>query len=723
MSLVCCLMVAGAAYGQAVDPLKQKLNLIPWPKVIRSGEGAMALTEKSRVVATSEPLLPLAKILADEIQLAVGLRLEVAQGAPAAGDIVLKINKGIQAGANILTVKERKVGYTHEYAHAITVNNQVIVEGSDYRAVAEGTATVLQALKKEGEKVSVVRINVKDWPQADFMAIMVDVGRQDISLDALKQVVESCRLYKVRYMMLHLNDDQGWTFPSKAYPRLGATNWGAHGGRAPRVYKLEELKEFVAFADARGVTIVPEFETVGHSGSIRTCMPDMFDAPKTPGGGAWLAVMNLAKDDMYPAIGKLVDEMCEVFKSSPYFHIGCDECNFSLLQELPATKEYLRKHNMKGIGDLFVQHIMRVNEFVKKNGKKTIVWEGAALDARKMKDEVIVMTWVGDSRAAEQYLAQGFTTITVPWGLGVPWPEWNMYICNGSRMKPTDKVIGALLPMWEMSEEALIGSYVQGTPKRQERTWGPENVFTEANFNKRYEATEALLGRLNSWVGFSVKGLDRPADGVFHDTATVSMTGPSLPGTIRYTLDGSSPGAQSQEYKEPIEIKQTTTIKAAFFASEGEMPVRVRIGTWKKAVFEKTLTTGMAVTTSGGTVEGNSPDNAVDGAVELEKAWVARPAPRWLRVDLKRMYRVGKIVVVTPWDGKRSCQYTVEVSTDGRGWRKVVDKSQNTQAATAAGDVCEITPVGARYIRVTLLKDSGGDVGLVELKAYEAKGP
>ena len=62
--------------------------------------------------------------------------------------------------------------------------------------------------------------------------------------------MQLCRLYKARYLQLHLTDDQGWTFPSTKYPQLGSKNYAAHGGIAPRVYKLDELKALVAYADA-----------------------------------------------------------------------------------------------------------------------------------------------------------------------------------------------------------------------------------------------------------------------------------------------------------------------------------------------------------------------------------------------------------------------------------------------------------------------------------------
>ena len=474
------------------------LNLIPWPKALRVSQDApnLSLTRNSRVVAMAEELKPLAALLSEEIFLASGLRVAAGAGKPVKGDIVLQLNRSLQADTKILTVRDLKVVKTRDGAHTLTVDDRALVEGFDYRAVAEGTATLLQALRiVPGRSLALPRMTVKDWPHSDFNGVMVDCGRQNIPIEALQQMVETCRLYKVRYLHLHLSDDQGFTFPSQAFPKLGTRNDAAHGGIPPKVYDLKQLKALVAYADARAVTLVPELETPGHSGAMRLAMPELFDAPKTPGGGAWLAVMNMANDEIYPALDTLVGEMCDVFKSSPYFHIGGDECNLNLLASLPQTTAYLKQNKLNGMGELFVQHNKRMNEIVKKHGKKTLVWEGAGLDA-SLKDDVIVYPWVGDSSAATSYQKQGFTTITVPWTLGVPVEQWNMYVCNASRLARSDRVLGALLPMWEMNAEALINTYRLGIPTRQERTWGPDNQFTVAEFEARAAATEILVKKL-----------------------------------------------------------------------------------------------------------------------------------------------------------------------------------------------------------------------------------
>ena len=189
---------------------------------------------------------------------------------------------------------------------------------------------------------------------------MLDVARQDHPIDAIKKVVQLCRLYKARYLQLHLTDDQGWTFPSTKYPQLGSKNYGAHGGVAPRVYKLEELKELVAYADARGVTLVPELEMPGHSGAAARSLPEIFDAinpqSKQPVG---IGCMNMSNEELYPALDTIIGEMCDVFRSSPYFHIGSDEVTSGRLSLHRGYKAFMAKHGLKNDSELADHFVAR----------------------------------------------------------------------------------------------------------------------------------------------------------------------------------------------------------------------------------------------------------------------------------------------------------------------------------------------------------------------------
>ncbi|MEI7900623.1 MAG: family 20 glycosylhydrolase [bacterium] len=494
--LPCAVLVCAASWTAAAgDPADTfpGLNLIPWPKSLEMKQGQMKLTAASRIVTGDGSLKGLADILSDEINLLTRLKLTVASGKPRAGDIVLTINKSVKAGEPILVARPPELVRTTDGAHTLAIGDQAVVEGFNYRAVAEGSATLLQALSQSGGQVSLPRLAIKDWPHADYCAMMIDCGRQEQPVEWLKKMIETCRLYKVRYVHLHLTDDQGWCFPSATYPQLGSKNHGTHGGLAPKVYPIEELKGLVAYADARGIALVPELEVPGHSGAALRSLPEIFDAlnPETqqPVG---MGCMNMASEEIYPALDTVIGEMCDVFKSSPYFHIGSDEVSMGRVSLAPGYKAFMEKHGLKNDVELANYFIARVNDIVKKHGKKAIKWEGLANTAAK---DIIIMTWDSRSNMASKLIAEGYATITCPWGLEVPWEQWSMYECNCSKLKKGDPVIGATLVAWEQSAETHAGM-VRNVASRQERTWGPDNSVTEAGFASRFQAQDAAVGKL-----------------------------------------------------------------------------------------------------------------------------------------------------------------------------------------------------------------------------------
>jgi hexosaminidase len=479
----------------AADPADKHpgLNLIPWPRVVRVGEGRMKLGAGSRIVASQEALKPLAEILSGEVALLTGLKLKVATGAGRPGDIVLKIDKSLRAGEPILVLRNREAVRTREGAHALKIGDMAVVEGFDYRAVAEGSTTLLQSIGQSGGRASLPKLTVEDWPHADYCAQMVDVGRQNHPVEWLEKMVRVCRFYKVRYLHLHLTDDQGWTFPSTKYPKLGTRNYGAHGGVAPKVYTLTELRGLVAYADARGVTLVPEMEVPGHSGAALRSLPEIFDAidPRTkrPVG---MGCMNMSNEAIYPALDTIIGEMCDVFRSSPYFHIGSDEVSMGRVALHPGYKAFMEKHRLKDDHELANHFIARVNGIVKKHGKRAIKWEGLANEASK---DIIIMAWDKNNNTASRMIAKGYTTITCPWDLGVPWEEWNMYVCNGSLLKKGDSVLGATLVAWEQPPATHLAG-VRNVASRQERTWNPDNIVTAQGFASRYQPLDAAVGKL-----------------------------------------------------------------------------------------------------------------------------------------------------------------------------------------------------------------------------------
>jgi len=718
MAVVLGLACVNTAHGA-------ELNLLPTPKSIQLTGGEMPLTAAGRIVATDPKLKPLAEVFSRELLAITTIKLEPVEGEPKAGDIVLKINPQLRADADILAVQNREVVKTRDYAHTIDVADTAVVEGWDYRAVCEGTATLLQALIYKDGKASLPKMKIKDWPHADYTGFMIDCARQDVPLLALKDMVISMRFWKVRYLHLHLSDDNAFMFPLRKWPQVGMNNSTINNGDICKVWDRDELIKLVAFADARGVTLVPELETPGHCSGYQAALQPALGEPG-------VHMMDIANDGIYPNLEEIINDMCDVFRSSPYFHIGGDEIQWDWYANAPHVKEYLKAHNMREIDkggkeDLLKQHVLRLNEFIKKNGKKTIFWGGWQGPPQIPElNDCIIYSWFAGAKEAQD---AGFTTITVPWEIKVPGEKWNIYSSNSDMLKRTDKVLGGCRVAWEQSAETyVIACVYQGF--RQEGTWAVDSTATAVMDEVKSREAKCVerLRKIAAPVQFKAEGTIGPAQGGFQgfeyeDKLKVTLVADVPAGcTIHYATDGTEPNVKSPRYTEPVSLSGGLRFRTAMFDKEGEL-----VGGYTFAPkyycksFEKNLTTGKPVLTSGGVNPTEKPEYANDGWVDLSKFWGTIPAPQWWQVDLEKEYNLGSVRIFPYWDGIRYYQYTVEVSTDGKTWKQVVDAGKNTTPGTEKGYTHKFDPIKARYVKVNMLKNSDNPaVHLVEVRAYEA---
>jgi Glycosyl hydrolase family 20, catalytic domain/F5/8 type C domain/Chitobiase/beta-hexosaminidase C-terminal domain len=477
----------------------------------------------------------------------------------------------------------------------------------------------------------------------------------------------------------------------------------------------------VEFADARGVTLVPELETPGHCGGYQAALGEAL-------GNCNLRMMDIANDSIYPNLEEIINDMCDVFKSSPYFHIGGDEIQLDIFKDAPHVKKYLKDHNMPdvdhgGVEALLKQHVLRLNEFIKKRGKKTIYWggyQGPPLDP-EMKDCIVYSWYLG----AREALDKGMTIITVPWEIKGPWEKWNIFSSNNDMLKRTDSVLGGSRVAWECSAESYVMGCVYESAFRQEGTWAVDSTAT-ADVNElkaREKVCIERMRRIAAPVQIKADGIITNATGGFQgfeyqDVLNVTMPADVPAGcTIHYTTDGSEPSVKTPRYTAPLKLTGGLRLRAAMFDKDGELVGGYTFADkyyWKG--FEQNLTTGKPTTNS----LGEHADWAADGWVDLSKFWGSIPAPQWWQVDLQKDYTIDRIRIFPYWDGNRSYQYTISVGTEADKLTQVVDASGNTTPETDQGRLHQFAPTKARYIRVNMLKNSDNPaVHLVEVRAYE----
>ena len=724
--LVALVSVVAATALQATE-----LSLIPWPKSVKLNGGTITLTSASKIIVTNGKLAPLTGVLSDEIYLASGLRLIAAQDAVKAGDIALELSESLKGEA-----------------YELKVTDKAIVRGGNYGSVAWGTVTLLQSLTVGSGKVSLPRMNIADQPDAPYRGYMKDVARQEVTIEELHSAVVLCRLYKVRYLHLHLNDDHGWTFPSKTYPKLGSANSGAHSGPPPKVYDLEQLKALMQFADERGVTIIPELEGPMHTDALRIPYPEVFDANEGP---AHMGIINTASDDVYPAMDTLMGELAGVFASSPYVHIGCDEVDSGRIPGAPSYKKFMEKHGFKEPGECFAYYVSQMAASAKRHGKTPICWAGAALEKTDPRD-VVVMTWTMDRSPGEDCLNKGFRVINAPnfgfagahdaardhEALGMPQFNYafNMHVfgpTNSPAVAPTKLLLGGQVNDWESTWDYSVSGARRSVSARAAALWGhgPARPFEE--YARHFEHTDSLLERLMQPVTIAVKSSDTfdsakaiqllRARTLFVKPVTVTMTSP-LPDTqIRYTTDGSKPKLLSPVRPVSFPIAQDTELRVALFDRDGRQLAPEQRVVCQNIDYEQNLTTGKPITASA-VVGDATPQYVVDGFVMLDiwrGWWDGGTCPQWVSVDLQTIRNLNKVHVFPYYGDAQTYAYVVDVSTDNKVWTKVVDRSKNTDKATPAGHVDTFEPTQARYLRVTMVSSTANSGGhLVEVRAWEA---
>lgn len=543
------------------------LNLVPWPREVTLAEGELTLGATARIVATDERLLPLARLLADEIERCTGRRLETGGGPAVDGDIELRLLPAA-ADADTPATSPPREGYTLHIADRATI------EANTYAAAAQGTVALLQALRRTADGVSLPKVTIHDGPKLAYCGAMLDVARKPYSIEQLRQCVDVCRFYKIRHLHLHLTDENAWTFPSTAFPQLGSQNFAWAGGEAPRPYPIEELKALVAYAETRGVTLVPEIEFPGHSGQLRGTLPEIFGYRDAEGNAVSLGVVNMVSERADAAIETLIAEACDIFAPSPFIHLGGDESSLGGIEQMPEVTEFVARHNLPDPYSIFNSFLHRMHDMVASRGKRLILWEGAPNGPRPLPKDVIFMPWVGGSPWASELVRDGYDVINAPWG--VERPYFDPYLVNGAQLERGEpRLFGATSILWESVADKAV-PYLRFTGAlRNEPAYNPDSGRGLEDFLPRIRATDARLDQLLYGFTFRAACVLQPdetpsLDVMFVGSMILHLDQPTPRGEVRFTTDGTPVAADSSVFPQSLSLGDTTTIRARLFADTGE---------------------------------------------------------------------------------------------------------------------------------------------------------
>lgn len=543
------------------------VSTIPYPKVITLSNGEYVISN-GYTVSADRKLKDLADLFVNDVYKIYQVNGSVKNKK---SQISLIIDKDIPKCEYRLNV----------------ASDGIYISGSSYNEVSMGVTTLLHLMEKNNYGITVKHVSIVDSPSLDYRCFMLDVARQPISIETVKQCVELCRWYKIPYMQMHLSDDQLFTFPSKTYPLL------ASEGAA---YSLDELKDLVEFAKIRGVVIIPEFDAPGHTTAIRNKMPELF-------GRKGLSVIDMTSEKACEAVETIMKEMMDVFYTSPYFHIGADEAWLGAFEKEEKVKEYIKKKGYDNAHDIYLEFILRMHNFVKKNGKKTLVWEsfsGNGSSKVKIPTDLYVIAWETAYQRPESLLKNGYTIINASWKPAYVCPGWRWsqeYIYgwnirrweNHWNVTPSYKspiqldeevyIKGAQMCSWEMNDAYQIASLHQRIPAFSEVAWYGKSQRSYEDFKKRFSDTDDKYMQLvfpveTERTGFNMPddfyGLDHNEENSFRKSATVSFK-TVIPDTyVTYTEDGSMPDKNSKKVS-CLNLNESKNIRFGIFDENGNM--------------------------------------------------------------------------------------------------------------------------------------------------------
>lgn len=525
--LILLVVLATVAYG-AIDERARGLNLVPWPKSVTMGQGQMALTPKSRIVATHATLVPLAGVLKRDLVLltAGGLDLEVATGGSRAGDIVLTLDSS----------------FGGPEAYVLEVGEQAHIRAGTYRGAAWGEVTLLQSLGLGPQGASLPRMKISDEPAVAGRFVMIDAARHHVDVDMLKQLVETMRFYKHSTMHLWLEDKVGFL---------------ADFSKLPSDYTREDLVELSRYARERGVAIAPEVDVPGHAPAMSRDYPEIFGALDSSGKRIAMSCNNIASEAFYQGMEKMYHGLREVFPDSEYWFLGFDEVNAVSLHKAPTYEEFLKTHNL---GKAVLPYAAnRLGGMAKAMGAQPIcwwaggwkteqpigrvLWVPAGAAAVKNNLPIVNYQFIGGKRAlakGPEIYARDYSDLS---GKG------------GPQKAPKELMMGMDSASWESPGYVTVEHDQAGLPATIESLWtvGPKLPYEE--HARRADAVAGRLRKVISPVEIEAQGLLSQAGGLYEEGKpfVVALRSP-LAGTIRYTTDGTAPTAKSKVYTAPFKM-------------------------------------------------------------------------------------------------------------------------------------------------------------------------
>jgi len=281
----------------------RELNLMPMPSTVQLGTGALPIDQSfsTRVTGFQDATLErgVQRFVA-ELSQQTGMLLKHKPAEPTNPTLLIHADHDREP--------VQKLREDESYELAITDSGAKLTAPTPL-GILHGLQTFLQLVETTPAGFAAPAVTIKDQPRFPWRGLLIDVSRHFIPLEVLKRNVDGMAAVKLNVLHLHLSDDQGFRVESKRFPKLH--EMGSDG----LYYTQDQLREFLAYARDRGIRVLPEFDTPGHSRSWFVGYPVLASNPGPyrldPEGPD--SVTDPTQDGTYKFLDKFVDEMAKVF--------------------------------------------------------------------------------------------------------------------------------------------------------------------------------------------------------------------------------------------------------------------------------------------------------------------------------------------------------------------------------------------------------------------------
>jgi hexosaminidase len=558
------LLLAGSLRAQ--DSSATRLNIVPAPAVIKSLPGSFTLDDRTRILVSDEELRRIAVLFNGFLLANHGLHLpiEVTRNAARGGKNQIVFT---QAGAEQLPAEG--------YRLRVTPNAVVIIGHAS--GLFYGMQTLLQMMPLgEQPSATLPALEITDFPRFAYRGVLLDTARHFFPVPSIEKLLDILAQYKINRFHWHLTDDEAWRIEIKKYPELtrsfpGQANLDAY---ARSYYTQQQIKDVVAYAKTRFITIVPEIEMPGHSQAALAAYPNLGCPAAPAAGGAPSGDVLCPKEGTFHFLEDVLTEVVNLFPG-PYVHIGGDEVSKDSWKQSPEAQAIMKREGLKDENQLETYFVQRAEQFLRSKGKRTIGWDEILEGG--LAPNAVVMSWRGESGgiAAAKQKHQVVMSPTdycyfdyyqgdarhEPPAIGGFLPLQKVY-----RYDPVPTVLALDERQYILGVQANLWSEYITNPEHMqymlfprlfalsEIAWSPP---ADKNYQGLLQRLSYQLGRLEQQdVNYRIpepQGLNDFYTAT-EDHVNVQLASIIPASQIRYTLDGSVPTEQSPLYESPFQV-------------------------------------------------------------------------------------------------------------------------------------------------------------------------